>query len=151
MHQLDQLGKQINAIEHQLDLWIKKLGLSYNSFAVLYALAAAENGQCTQKHICDEWLLPKQTVFNVCKEYKEAGLIELHESPHDKRERIMRLTPAGQAKALPVWQATRALSARIFQAFGEEQSAQLFALLAGFCQVCGQEIERTTPDADAGA
>lgn len=33
----------------------------------------------------------------------------------------------------------------------KKQSAQLFALLAGFCQVCGQEIARMPPDADAGA
>ncbi|MCW9719008.1 MarR family transcriptional regulator [Avibacterium sp. 21-599] len=33
----------------------------------------AENEQCTQKQICEEWLLPKQTLFNVCKEYKEKG------------------------------------------------------------------------------
>ncbi|WP_265778704.1 MarR family transcriptional regulator [Avibacterium sp. 21-599] len=50
-----------------------KLGLGYNHFAVLHSLAVAENEQCTQKQICEEWLLPKQTLFNVCKEYKEKG------------------------------------------------------------------------------
>ncbi len=87
MSNFEKLGKQISEVDATIEAWIAKLGLGYNHFAVLYSLVAAENGQCTQKQICDEWLLPKQTVFNVCKEYKEKGWIEFSESAVDKREK----------------------------------------------------------------
>ena len=75
MNHFDELGKHISEIDSAVNQWIKKLGLSYNHFAVLYSLANAPDGQCTQKQIDDEWYLPKQTVFNICKELrKKAGL-----------------------------------------------------------------------------
>ena len=143
MSNFDKLGKQISEVDATMDAWIAKLGLGYNHFAVLYSLAAAERGQCTQKQICDEWLLPKQTVFNVCKEYKEKGWIEFSESTVDKREKMMRLTADGKAKAEPVWQATQQLADKTFAKLGEKKTAQLFALLAEFCTVCREQIDKT--------
>ncbi len=142
MNDFDELSKYIAKVESTIDAWIAKLGLGYNHFAVLYSLASAENGQCTQKQICEEWLLPKQTTFNVCKEYKEKGWIEFSESPTDKREKLMRLTEAGKAKTEPVWQATQELSQKTFAAFGKKNTGQLFALLEEFSEVCRQQIER---------
>lgn len=143
MSNFDKLGKQISEVDATMDAWIAKLGLGYNHFAVLYSLAAAESGQCTQKQICEEWLLPKQTVFNVCKEYKEKGWIEFSESAVDKREKMMRLTADGKAKAEPVWQATQQLADKTFAKLGEKKNAQLFALLAEFCTVCREQIDKT--------
>ena len=99
MNNFELLGKHISEIDEVLETWIKqKFSLNYNHFAVLYCLAGAENGQCTQKQICDEWYMPKQTVFNICKEFREKGWIEFYPSPTDKRERIMQLTNAGNCK-----------------------------------------------------
>ena len=142
MNHFDELGQHISEIDSAVNQWIKKLGLSYNHFAVLYYLANAQDGQCTQKHICDEWYLPKQTVFNICKEYKEKGWIEFSESAVDKREKMMRLTADGKAKAEPVWQATQQLADKTFAKLGEKKTAQLFALLAEFCTVCREQIDK---------
>ena len=90
MNNFELLGKHISEIDEVLDTWIDlKFALNYNHFAVLYCLAGAESGQCTQKQICDEWYMPKQTVFNICKEFREKGWIEFYPSSRDKRERIM--------------------------------------------------------------
>lgn len=94
-------------------------------------------------------MLPKQTVFNVCKEFREKGWIEFRESPNDRRERVLCLTQQGKAKAMPVLQASQILSDRAFNIFGEERSARLFTLLAEFCEVCGQEIDNMTFVKDA--
>lgn len=140
MNQFDRLGKHITEMDDMLERWMEKLGVGYNHFAVLYELANAKNGQCTQKMICDEWYLPKQTVFNICKEYREKGWIEFFESPNDKRERIMRLTEAGKQQAEPIYQATITLFDQAFKAFGKQKTAQLFALMREFSQVCEQEM-----------
>lgn len=144
MSNFDKLGKQISEIDATMDAWISKLGLSYNHYAVLYSLASAENGQCTQKFICDEWHLPKQTVFNICKEYKEKGWIEFSESTMDKREKIMRLTQIGTEKAEPVWSTTLQLSDKVFKLFGKKKTEQLFRLMTEFSAICRQQIELTS-------
>lgn len=141
MSDITQLGRHIGAIDSVIDAWVAQLGLGYNHFAVLYSLAGAENGQCTQKHICDTWLLPKQTVFNICKDYKEKGWITFSESPTDKRERIMRLTADGKAQAEPVLHATERFFQNAFAAFGSKKTAQLFALMREFCDTCRAQAE----------
>lgn len=95
MNRLDELGTRINLICNIFDRWIKQQDLHYNHFAVLYTLAA--EGSCTQKHIGEEWSLPKQTVSGVCKILAEEGLIEWQEGERDKRERLLLLTEKGRA------------------------------------------------------
>ena len=99
---LDLLGIHIGRIDSALDQWMRKQGHSYASFAVLYMLGTTEGGICTQKQICDEWSLSKQTVFSICKGLIDKGLLELHQSRQDRRERLLKLTPAGLAHAMPV-------------------------------------------------
>lgn len=140
MNYFDLLGKHIAEMDDVLDRWVEKLGVGYNHFAVLYELVNAENGQCTQKMICDEWYLPKQTVFNICKEFREKGVIEFFESPNDKRERIMRLTEAGKQQAEPIYQATVTFFEQAFKAFGKHKMLQLFTLMEEFNQVCRAEM-----------
>lgn len=142
MSNFDRLGKHISEMDDLLDSWVKKLGVSYNHFAVLYSLSNAENGQCTQKQICEEWYVPKQTVFNICKEYREKGWIDFFESQSDKRERIMRLTESGKQQAEPIYQATITLFEQIFHVFGKQKAAQLFTLIDEFNQIWRTEIEK---------
>lgn len=143
MNQLDHLGKQVVEIDLLLEQWIKKMGLNYNHFAVLYSLVTSPNGQSTQKQISDEWLLPKQTIFNICKSYKEQGWILFNESAGDKRERPIQLSEQGRQHAEPLAQAMSQLSEQVFSQFGEEKTAQLFALLAEFSQIFQQHINNT--------
>lgn len=140
MDNMDILSRKISGVDEVIELFIEKLGLGYNHFAVIYSLANAENGQCTQKHIAEEWLIPKQTIFNICKDFKDKGLIEFFESPTDKREKIMQLTESGKAYAEPIWQQSQAISEQVFNAFGKKKTAQLFALLEEFAQVGKQQI-----------
>lgn len=142
MNHFDELGKHISEIDSAVNQWIKKLGLSYNHFAVLYSLTNAPNGQCTQKQIGDEWYLPKQTVFNICKEYKEKGWIEFEISPNDKREKIMRLTPDGRATAEPILQATLSISEQAFSDFGKKKTMQLFTLMREFSEIFQKHIDK---------
>ncbi len=144
MSNLDLLGRKISNFDALIDVWIAKLGIGYNHYAVLYTLAdtTAQNLPCTQKCISEGWLIPKQTVFNICKDYKEKGWLVFGENPADKRERILHLTESGKAQALPVWQASRELGDSIFTRFGEEKTAQMFALMDEFCEIGRLQIEQ---------
>ncbi|OOF45688.1 MarR family transcriptional regulator [Rodentibacter trehalosifermentans] len=141
MNHFDQLGKQVSEMDDLLDSWVKKLGINYHHFAVLYSLSHAENGQCTQKQIGEEWYVPKQTIFNICKEYREKGWIEFFESQSDKREKMMRLTELGKQQAEPIYQATIALFEKIFNTLGKQKTTQLFTLIGELNQIWRAEIE----------
>lgn len=142
MNHFEQLGTHVGEIDNLLDAWIHAIGLSYNHFAVLYTLGSSPDRQCTQKQICEEYYLPKQTVFNICKEYREKGWIEFFPSDTDKRERIMRLTEQGKTAAQPVVERTNDICSRTFAAFGEEKTRQLFALMSEFCQVAKKQLDQ---------
>ncbi|QNS14421.1 MarR family winged helix-turn-helix transcriptional regulator [Mannheimia bovis] len=140
MSNFDELTKHVGEIDAVVDNWIAKLGLTYNHFAVLHTLAKQPNG-CTQKQIAEEWYLPKQTVFNICKEYREKGWIEFAESESDKRERILLLTEQGKAQAMPIKMATEEIFTRAFERLGAKKTEQLFKLMAELGDICQEEIK----------
>lgn len=118
---------------------IAKTGLSYSEFAVLYTLA--KDGRSTQKKIGQEWLIPKQTVFNVCKDFRQKGLVQIGEQSADKRERAMSLTQKGHDVADPIVRASDELGERVFAKLGEKNAEKLFLLLTHFCEICDYEIK----------
>lgn len=143
MYNFDELGKKIGDIDKRIDMLIAKTGLSYSEFAVLYTLA--KDGRSTQKKIGQEWLIPKQTVFNVCKDFRQKGLVQIGEQSADKRERAMSLTQKGHDVADPIVRASDELGERVFAKLGEKNAEKLFLLLTHFCEICDKEIENT-PD-----
>ena len=75
--------------------WSKKHNISYNEMLVLYTIR--ENGYCTQKQICEDWLMPKTTVNTLVKELTEKGYAVLENAPG--KERYVSLTETGSAYA----------------------------------------------------
>ena len=143
MYNFDDLGKKISELNEYTNALIAKTGLSYSEFAVLYTLA--KDGRSTQKKISEGWLIPKQTVFNVCKDFRQKGLVQIGEQSVDKRERAMSLTQKGRDAADPIVRASDELGERVFARLGEKNAQKLFLLLTRFCEICDKEIENT-PD-----
>ena len=143
MYNFDDLGKKISELNECTNALIAKTGLSYSEFAVLYTLA--KDGCSTQKKIGEEWLIPKQTVFNVCKDFRQKGLVQIGEQSTDKRERAMSLTQKGHDVADPIVRTSDELGERVFARLGEKNAQKLFLLLTRFCEICDKEIENT-PD-----
>ena len=141
MYNFDDLGKKISELNECTNALIAKTGLSYSEFAVLYTLA--KDGCSTQKKIGEEWLIPKQTVFNVCKDFRQKGLVQIGEQSTDKRERAMSLTQKGHDVADPIVHASDELGERVFARLGEKSAEKLFSLLTRFCEICDKEIENT--------
>ena len=141
MYNFDDLGKKISELNEYTNALIAKTGLSYSEFAVLYTLA--KDGCSTQKKIGEEWLIPKQTVFNVYKDFRQKGLVQIGEQSVDKRERAMSLTQKGHDVAAPIVHASDELGERVFARLGEKNTEKLFSLLTRFCEICDKEIENT--------
>ena len=132
MYNFDDLGKKISEIDERIDALIAKTGLSYSEFAVLYTLA--KDGRSTQKKIGQEWLIPKQTVFNVCKDFRQKGLVQPSEQSADKRERAMSLTQKGREAAGPIVRASDELGERVFARLGEKIPKNSFRCWRAFAR-----------------
>lgn len=78
--------------------WAKEHGLSVNSLLVLSAVY--EGGEdCTQKKISQRWLIPKQTINMVLKDFENKGFAKMLTMQTDKRNKLIRLTAAGKEYA----------------------------------------------------
>lgn len=141
---LEQLAQQMGSIEHLYDRWLQKQGIPYNRFAVLYGIAVSEEQRLTQKNISEAWQLSKQTVFSLCKQLQEQGLIAIQDSEKDRREKWLVLTEKGQAQADGLVQAFEQLSQTVFEQFGAENTRQLSQLLQQFEQVFAQHVEQAS-------
>ena len=78
--------------------WAKKYGLTNTSLFVLDMIHKL-NGYCIAKDICERLLFPKQTVNSILKRFVEFGWIILQPAQHDKRNKVISLTPAGMRYA----------------------------------------------------
>ncbi|MBP1553506.1 MAG: winged helix-turn-helix transcriptional regulator [Oscillospiraceae bacterium] len=73
--------------------WSRRYGIGYNEMLVLYTIR--EYGYCTQKQVCDRYLVPRQTINNVISRLIAEGLL-IHKTSHNTgREKIFVLTEKG--------------------------------------------------------
>ncbi|WP_298019354.1 MarR family winged helix-turn-helix transcriptional regulator [uncultured Dysosmobacter sp.] len=76
--------------------WAKAHSMSYNEVMTLYALDLGRS--YTQKQICEEWLIPKQTLNTIVKDLERKGCVCMESLP-GKREKTVRFTERGHAYA----------------------------------------------------
>lgn len=101
--------------------WAKKHDISYNAMLVLYSLWEGKI-YCTQKMICNQWMLPKQTVNSILKDFEKKGLVCFDPSFYDQRTRGIRLTDAGIEYAKPIIPSLQKLEAEVMEKLGEAKA-----------------------------
>lgn len=119
--------------------WSKKHGISYNEMLVLYTIR--DNGFCTQKHICDSYLLPKQTVNHVISSMLNAGL--LCDSPEHTsgREKAFILSDKGRSYAAPLLASLGEVEEKAVEAMGVRKLRQMTALICEYDTVLTKTLE----------
>ena len=121
--------------------WAKGHGLSLNSLLVLYSFF--EDGEaCTQKQICQKWLIPKQTVHGILKDFEKRGYIELVPVSADKRNKQIRLTPAGQEFTDHILTRLRQKELRVAEEIGFEKMNAINEDLALFIALFQKQDEK---------
>ncbi len=90
--------KELNTILKETDAIYSKLarqiGLSDCGFWLMYSIREAD-GKCTQRELCDQWIMSKQTVNSALKNLEKNGYITLTSSEMDKRSKYIKLTDKG--------------------------------------------------------
>ena len=82
-------------VNEAYEQWAKKWGLTSNTLFVLYAIHERPQ-ECTQRYICERLLLPKQTINTILAGLEKKGLIFREIALTDKRNKLVRLTGAGE-------------------------------------------------------
>lgn len=75
--------------------WAKKKGFSYYELLIIISILEMEEN-CTQKNICRQWFLPKQTVNTILQNFLKKEWILFKVSETDKRNKIIAVTEKGR-------------------------------------------------------
>ena len=94
---LEELYAAVSKFRGVYAAWARQQGIPYHELLVLYRLW--EKGSCSQKEICDLYLLPKQTVHNIISRYRSQNYLEIDDSLSNGREKVFRFTKSGAAYA----------------------------------------------------
>lgn len=111
--------------------WSKAQGVSYNEVMIWVSL---HNNRvaCTQKQICDDWLLPKQTVNTIMREFERRGYIVYTQSESDRRQKNISLTPEGLQLSEQIVPKLHELELSVFDKLGGAVCGQMLDAMEQF-------------------
>lgn len=111
--------------------WSKAHGIGGSAVLVHHSLYYDRDG-CTQRMICDRWLFPKQTVNTILKDFERRGLIEFSHLKSDRRNKLIHLTPEGEALAAAIIPELLELELHVMERMGAAGRAGLIDGMARF-------------------
>lgn len=135
---LNNLNRAVIKFRGIYSLWSGAHGISYNEMLVFYTIR--EHGFCTQKQICDSYLLPRQTINHVIAGLRENGLLQ-YSAEHSKgREKAFVLSAKGQAYAEPFLASLEDVESRALEKLGADKLRTLTALLLEYDQALKEAL-----------
>ena len=138
-HQLlNDVDRAIIRLRGVYSAWPKKHGISYNEMLVLYTIR--DNGYCTQKMICDSYLIPKQTINNVIGGMLKNGYLCDSAENGAGREKAYIFTDKGTAYAKPLLSSINTVEERAVKAMGYEKIQLMTELLCEYDRVLGNAL-----------
>lgn len=134
MEQLNRYYAVWQEYNYVYEEWAKAHGLSVNSLLVLSAIY--EGGEdCTQKKISERWLIPKQTINMVLKDYEGKGYVELLPMQKDKRNKVIQFTKSGREYADKIISKLREAELFVIEEMGIKRMEQLNDSVALFVEL----------------
>lgn len=120
--------------------WARRHHISYNEMLVLYTIR--DQGYCTQKQICDSYLLPRQTINHVILDLRERGLLCLCSEHCVGREKAFALTAKGEEYASPLLDSLNEIESRTIENFGEERLCSMVQTMLAYDQALQASMNR---------
>ena len=99
--------------------WAKRIGINYNRMLVFYTIR--DGGYCTQKQMCDQYRLPRQTMNNIVSALCREGLLTEDPARRQGREKAYVLTAAGVDYSARHLASPNAVEERAAQIFGRDR------------------------------
>ncbi len=132
------LNLAINQIDGAYYYYSRSVGEKENATALLYALG--DGKPHSQKEISRDWLIPITTVNTIVRDYRERGLVELHEQP-GSREKSLCLTAEGKALAAERLRGLHEAEDAAVQATVQRFSPAFVDALACFAEALRKELQ----------
>lgn len=136
---LNNVNRAIIKFRGVYSAWSKKHGISYNEMLVLYTIR--DNGFCTQKQICDSYLLPKQTVHHVITSMLENGLLCVSAEYSSGREIAYIFTDKGEEYAKPLLASLGTVEEKAVRIMGTDKISQMTVLVCEYDAVLIAALE----------
>lgn len=114
--------------------YAKSVDLNFTSLSILSALYETEN--CTQKMLCEQCFLPKQTVNTAVTAFYKKGWIRMQELPEDRRNKTIHFTEEGQREAERIMQKVRESERQAMGGLSKEEREQLLSLTRRYVTAC---------------
>lgn len=100
--------------------WAKAHGISVSCLLTLTAIDEGSE-DCTQKKISQRWLIPKQTVNMILKDFENKKLVELFPMQGEKRNKRIQFIAAGREYADTILSELRKVELFVIQKMGIER------------------------------
>ena len=126
----DQITRAIIKYRGIYAAWSKQHAISYNEMLVFYTIR--DEGFCTQKQICDSYLLPRQTMNHVFAKLYAEGIIEVSAGHSVGREKAFVLTEQGRAYAVPLIESLNRMEEKAVGLMGNDQLRAMKELVQTF-------------------
>lgn len=124
--------------------WARTKNVNYHTIFVLYLLSVAE--ACTQKRICTEFSIPKQTVNNIVRTLTADGYVVMQQDSRDRREKIIRLTESGRAYAENCLGRLFEIEEAVMDRMGRDAIKELIRNTENYASILEEEIAKATND-----
>ena len=121
--------------------WSRRHNISYHEMLVLYTIR--ENGYCTQKQICDNYFLPKQTIHNIISNMRENGILIYDESLSVSREKVFVLSEKGREYAAPFLESLDLVESGAMEILGKEKLNKLIELLLEYDMALNKALDES--------
>lgn len=136
---LNDVNKSIIKFRGIYSKWSKNHNISYNEMLVLYTIR--DNGYCTQKQICDDYLLPKQTINNTITSMLKRNLLEIDLNTNRGREKAYSLTKQGIEYASPLLDSMTILETKAIKKMGISEIEKMILLLTKYDNLLIEELD----------
>lgn len=136
--QLARLAELTASLDSTFESYAKTQTVLLSEMFILYSFYHKKS--LTQKDICDEWALPKQTVHTICKNLINQSFVEMHDNPSDKRAKLLSLTDTGENYAKSIIAPLLEIENNTAQSFGTERLDKLIQEFAILQQVFKEQM-----------
>ena len=116
-------------VTRSIDRGLGQMGLGRAHHRALYFIARRPD--MTVSDLLALLAITKQSLGRVLNELTERGLVESRPGNRDRRQRLLRLTPAGKALEAELYDALRAKLSTAYQKAGQEAVGGFWAVLEG--------------------
>lgn len=120
--------------------WAREHRVNYHETLIFYSLR--DHDTCTQKQICDSYLLPKQTVNNIITSLKKSGYLCLVPDEQGGHGKLLKLTESGKKYAESIMDPLLLVEEEAVKLMGEENLRAMTEMALRYGSILEESMAR---------